>query len=104
MTNDEGKKGSSCLPFVIRHSSFPLSCPMTEMHEPVDSKHPSSIPIRAGDEACAEEILVRFPEYVQPLLEALFTEVDRLSGRLEERLRQNQHLKQHFMPETAPVP
>src|SRR5947209_9098766 len=28
------------------------------------------------DEACAEEILARFPEYVQPLLEALSTEVD----------------------------
>ena len=36
------------------------------------------------------EIVVRFPEYVQPLLEALFSEVERLSGRMEERLNQNQ--------------
>jgi hypothetical protein len=40
---------------------------------------------------------------VQPLLEALFLEVDRLSGRLEERLRQNQHLKERFMVEIAPA-
>jgi hypothetical protein len=49
------------------------------------------------------EILARYPEYVQPLLEALFVEVDRLSGRLEDRLRQNQQLKERFMPETAPA-
>lgn len=55
------------------------------------------------DDASAGEILVRFPEYVQPLLEALFLEVDRLSGRLEERLRQNQQLKERFMVEIAPA-
>jgi hypothetical protein len=47
------------------------------------------------------EIVVRFPEYVQPLLEALFSEVERLSGRMEERLRQNQQLKMHFFSESA---
>jgi len=47
------------------------------------------------------EIVVRFPEYVQPLLEALFSEVERLSGRMEERLRQNQQLKTHFFSEPA---
>ena len=47
------------------------------------------------------EIVVRFPEYVQPLLEALFSEVERLSGRMEERLRQNQQLKTHFFSESA---
>jgi hypothetical protein len=55
------------------------------------------------DDPPAGEILARFPEYVQPLLEALFLEVDRLSGRLEERLRQNQQLKERFMVEIAPV-
>jgi len=47
------------------------------------------------------EIVVRFPEYVQPLLEALFSEVERLSGRMEERLRQNQQLKTRFFSEPA---
>lgn len=55
------------------------------------------------DDPPAGEILARFPEYVQPLLEALFLEVDRLSGRLEERLRQNQQLKERFMVEIAPA-
>ena len=55
------------------------------------------------DDASAGEILARFPEYVQPLLEALFLEVDRLSGRLEDRLRQNQHLKERFMVEIVPA-
>ena len=55
------------------------------------------------DEASAGEILAHFPEYVQPLLEALLLEVDRLSGRLEERLRQNQYLKERFMAEIAPA-
>jgi hypothetical protein len=55
------------------------------------------------DDAPTSEILARFPEYVQPLLEALFLEVDRLSGRLEERLRQNQQLKERFMVEIAPA-
>ena len=47
------------------------------------------------------EIVVRFPEYVQPLLEALFSEVERLSGRMEERLKQNQQLKTRFFSESA---
>ena len=49
----------------------------------------------------ASEIVVRFPEYVQPLLEALFSEVERLSGRMEERLKQNQQLKNRFFSESA---
>jgi hypothetical protein len=55
------------------------------------------------DDVPTSEILARFPEYVQPLLEALSLEVDRLSGRLEERLRQNQHLKERFMVAIAPA-
>jgi hypothetical protein len=49
------------------------------------------------------EIVVRFPEYVQPLLEALFSEVERLSGRMEERLRQNEQLKTSFFSESPSV-
>ena len=54
-----------------------------------------------ADGAGPSEILEWFPQYVQPLLEALFSEVERLSGRMEERLRQNQQLKTRFFSEAA---
>lgn len=55
-----------------------------------------------GDEVPSETILAHFPRYVQPLLDALCTEVECLNGRLVERLRQNQQLKEHFLAEIAP--
>jgi hypothetical protein len=55
-----------------------------------------------GEEASSEMILARFPEYVQPLLEALCTEVECLNERLVERFRQNQQLKEHFLTEITP--
>jgi hypothetical protein len=57
-----------------------------------------------AEEASPEMILARFPTYVQPLLEALYTEVECLTGRLGERLRQNQQLKEHFLPELTRCP
>jgi hypothetical protein len=56
---------------------------------------------RLGDEVGTDEIIHSFPEYVHPLLEALVSEVDRLSNRMEERLKQNQELKQRFLSEAA---
>jgi hypothetical protein len=55
------------------------------------------------DDADRAEIVGGFPEYVQPLLEALFTEVERLSGRMQERLRQNQELKVRFLSEATSI-
>ena len=55
-----------------------------------------------GEEASSAMILARFPGYVQPLLDALCTEVECLNERLVERLRQNQQLKEHFLTEMAP--
>jgi hypothetical protein len=55
------------------------------------------------EDADATEIVRGFPEYVQPLLEALFTEVERLSGRMQERLRQNQQLKVRFLSEATSI-
>ena len=55
------------------------------------------------EEADATEIVHGFPEYVQPLLEALFAEVERLSGRMQERLRQNQELKVRFLSEATSI-
>ena len=50
-----------------------------------------------NEDAQSAEVIRSFPEYVHPLLEALFSEVDRLSNRMQERLRQNQGLKERFL-------
>ena len=53
------------------------------------------------DDVESNEVVHSFPEYVHPLLEALFSEVDRLSTRMEERLKQNQGLKERFLCEAS---
>jgi cell division septum initiation protein DivIVA len=50
-----------------------------------------------NEDVQSAEVIQSFPEYVHPLLEALFSEVDRLSNRMQERLRQNQGLKERFL-------
>jgi hypothetical protein len=60
----------------------------------------SASKFRLNDDVQSPEVIRSFPEYVHPLLEALFSEVDRLSNRMEERLRQNQGLKERFLFET----
>jgi hypothetical protein len=59
----------------------------------------TALNMKLSEDIDRSQILGRFPEYVQPLLEALFGEVDRLSGRMEERLKQNQQLKDRFLTE-----
>jgi hypothetical protein len=54
-----------------------------------------------NDDVHSTEVIRSFPEYVHPLLEALFSEVDRLSTRMEERLKQNQGLKERFLFEPS---
>jgi hypothetical protein len=54
-----------------------------------------------NDDVQSNEVIRSFPDYVHPLLEALFSEVDRLSSRMEERLRQNQGLKERFLFEAS---
>jgi hypothetical protein len=56
-----------------------------------------------NEDVHSNEVIRSFPEYVHPLLEALFSEVDRLSNRVQERLRQNQGLKEKFLRQT-PTP
>jgi hypothetical protein len=46
------------------------------------------------------EVIQNFPVYVHPLLEALVTEVERLSSRMQEYLGQNENLKQRFTTQT----
>jgi hypothetical protein len=54
-----------------------------------------------NDDVQSAEVIRSFPEYVHPLLEALFSEVDRLSTRMEERLKQNKGQKERFHFETS---
>jgi hypothetical protein len=46
------------------------------------------------------EVIRGFPDFVHPLLEALFSEVERLSSRVKERLKQNEGLKERFLFQT----
>jgi hypothetical protein len=45
----------------------------------------------------SNEVIRGFPDFVHPLLEALFSEVERLSSRVKERLKQNEGLKERFL-------
>lgn len=51
----------------------------------------------------SNEVVRRFPDFVHPLLEALFSEVERLSSRVKERLKQNEGLKARFLFEPPSV-
>jgi cell division septum initiation protein DivIVA len=57
--------------------------------------------LHLSDDVQPSDVIRSFPEYVHPLLEALYSEVDRLSNRMEERLKQNQGLKDRFIFETS---
>ena len=48
----------------------------------------------------SNEVIRGFPDFVHPLLEALFAEVERLSNRVKERLQQNEGLKARFIFQT----
>jgi hypothetical protein len=48
----------------------------------------------------SNEVIRSFPDFVHPLLEALFAEVERLSNRVKERLQQNEGLKARFIFQT----
>jgi hypothetical protein len=54
-----------------------------------------------SEDVHVNELIANFPDFVRPLLEALVTEVDRLSNRLQERLGQNEGLKQRFLIEST---
>jgi hypothetical protein len=53
-----------------------------------------------NEDVQSNEVICGFPDFVRPLLEALFAEVERLSIRLTERLNQNKALKARFLFET----
>ncbi|MBV9391028.1 MAG: hypothetical protein JOY96_03965 [Verrucomicrobia bacterium] len=57
--------------------------------------------LKLSEHTDSKKVISSFPEYVHPLLEALFAEVERLSGRMDERLRQNLELKERLLSEAS---
>jgi hypothetical protein len=53
-----------------------------------------------NEDVHSNEVIRSFPDFVHPLLEALFSEIERLSHRVKERLKQNQGLKERFLFES----
>jgi hypothetical protein len=48
----------------------------------------------------SNEVIRGFPDFVHPLLEALFSEIDRLGHRAKERLKLNEGLKKRYLFES----
>ncbi|MBV8223713.1 MAG: hypothetical protein JO232_00825 [Verrucomicrobia bacterium] len=61
----------------------------------------SASSFQMSEDVHVNELIASFPDFVRPLLEALVTEVDRLSNRLQDRLGQNDGLKQRFFMEST---
>ena len=49
-----------------------------------------------NEDVKSKEVIESFPDYVHPLLEALFSEVDRLSNRMQERLQTKPRTKREI--------
>jgi hypothetical protein len=60
----------------------------------------SASKFQLGEDVQVGEVIQNFPEYIHPLLEALVGEVERLSSRMQERLGQNEEIKQRFRTDT----
>ena len=61
----------------------------------------SASSFQMSEDVHVNELIASFPDFVRPLLEALVTEVDRLSNRLQDRLGQNDGLKERFLMEST---
>jgi hypothetical protein len=56
-----------------------------------------------NEDAQSNEVIGGFPDFVHPLLEALFSEIERLSHRVKERFTQNEGLKRRYLFETPSI-
>jgi hypothetical protein len=56
-----------------------------------------------NEDAQSNEVIGGFPDFVHPLLEALFSEIERLSHRVKERFTQNEGLKRRYLFETSSI-
>jgi hypothetical protein len=52
------------------------------------------------DDVQSNDLIRGFPDFVHPLLEALFSEVERLGNGVKERLKRNEGLKERLFFET----
>jgi hypothetical protein len=58
--------------------------------------------LHLNDDVQSNEVILGFPDFVHPLLEALFSEIDRLGHRVKERLKLNEGLKKLYLFESLP--
>jgi hypothetical protein len=65
-----------------------------------DAARQTALAFHLKSDAQSIELIHGFPDFVHPLLEALFSEVERLSNRIKERLKRNEGLKERFLLET----
>ena len=50
-----------------------------------------------NEDVQSNEVIRGFPDFIHPLLEALLSEIDRLSHRVKERLKLNEGLKKQYL-------
>jgi hypothetical protein len=65
-----------------------------------DTVRQTALAFHLKSDAQSNELILGFPDFVHPLLEALFSEVERLSNRIKERLKRNEGLKERFLLKT----
>jgi hypothetical protein len=53
--------------------------------------------LHLNEDVQSDEFIHGFPDFVHPLLEALFSEIDRLGHRVAERLKLNEGLKKRYL-------
>jgi hypothetical protein len=56
--------------------------------------------LHLNEDVESNEVILGFPDFVHPLLEALFSEIDRLGHRVKERLKLNEGLKKRYLFES----
>lgn len=53
--------------------------------------------LHLNEDVQSNEVIRGFPDFVHPLLEALFSEIERLGHRVKERLKLNEGLKNRYL-------
>ncbi len=59
--------------------------------------------LHLNEDVLSDEVIRSFPDLVHPLLEALFSEIERLGHRVKERLKLNEGLKNRYLFESPSI-
>jgi hypothetical protein len=59
--------------------------------------------LHLNEDVLSDEVIRSFPDFVHPLLEALFSEIERLGHRVKERLKLNEGLKNRYLFESPSI-